>query len=111
MESQDIRLKRIKYLNQLAKYKQEGRPIIFTDETYINSSHTQTHAWEDDTELGLKKPISKGRRLIIVHAGCESGFIPNALLIFRSGTYVSFTHFTTNSFFMQGLNLETTTMI
>lgn len=43
-------------------------------------------AWSDDSLEGLKAPISKGQRLIIVHAGGEEGFIPNALLIFKSGT-------------------------
>lgn len=85
MESHDIRLKRIRYLNELMQYKQEGRPIIFTDETYIHSSHTQPHEWSDNSVLGLKKPVSKGQRLIIVHAGGTSGFVPNARLIFTSG--------------------------
>lgn len=85
VESYDIRAKRIKYLRQLQIYMREGRPIVFTDESYIHSSHTQTKEWADDSLLGLKKPISKGQRLIMVHAGGREGFIPNALLIFPSG--------------------------
>lgn len=65
----------------------EGRPMIFTDESYIHSSHTQTKEWADDSLLGLKKPASKGQRLIMVHAGGREGFIPNALLIFPSGNW------------------------
>lgn len=53
---------------------QDDRPLISTDESYPDSSL-----------LGLKAPISKGNRLIIVHAGGKMGFIPNALLLFRSG--------------------------
>ena len=33
----------------------------------------------------MKSPISKGKRLIIVHAGYKEGFVKNALLIFKSG--------------------------
>ncbi|KAK9759305.1 hypothetical protein QE152_g143 [Popillia japonica] len=77
VESYDIRAKRIKYLRQLQIYMREGRPIVFTDESYIHSSHTQTKEWADDSLLGLKKPISKGQRLIMVHAGGREGFIPN----------------------------------
>lgn len=67
------------------QYRAEGRSIVYTDETYIHSSHTQEHRWSDQSGKELKKPISKGKRLIIVHAGGEMGFIQNALLIFKSG--------------------------
>lgn len=85
MESHDIRVKRIHYLKKLVQFKNEGRPIYFTDETYLHSSHTQPHEWSDNSSAGLKKPVSKGNRLIIVHAGGVTGFVPNALLIFSSG--------------------------
>ncbi|XP_045459312.1 uncharacterized protein LOC123669766 [Melitaea cinxia] len=42
--------------------------------------------WADCSTAGLKKPISKGQRVVIVHAGSEAGFVPNALLTFKSGT-------------------------
>ncbi|KAL0830040.1 hypothetical protein ABMA28_003498 [Loxostege sticticalis] len=63
-----------------------GRPIIYTDESYVGSSHSSQKAWTDGTTKGLKKPISKGQRVVIVHAGSETGFIPNALLTFKAGT-------------------------
>lgn len=40
----------------------------------------------DESSKGLKKPISKGQRIVIVHAGSEAGFVPNALLLFEAGT-------------------------
>lgn len=33
MEKMDIRIKRTKYLRLLNKYKSQGRPIVYTDET------------------------------------------------------------------------------
>lgn len=42
--------------------------------------------WSDGSSKGLKKPIAKGQRIVIVHAGCEAGFVPNALLLFKAGT-------------------------
>lgn len=85
MEKHEIRLKRIDYLKNLVKFRNEKRPIIYTDETFIHSSHTTEKGWYDDSLKGLKKPISKGQRLIIVHAGGENGFIQDGLLIFKSG--------------------------
>ena len=85
MESYHIRLKRIQYLRSLSQYLKDGRPIIYTDESYIHSSHTHTKEWCDTSAPALKKPVSKGKRLIMVHAGGKDGFIPNGLLIFPSG--------------------------
>lgn len=85
-ESFDIRYKRIVYLRQLQQYVHEKRPIIFTDESYIHSSHVQSSIWTDgNSSKTFCKPISKGQRLIMVHAGGRCGFVPNALLIFKSG--------------------------
>lgn len=86
IERDDIRLLRIKYLERIKYYRSLGKPIVFLDETYIHAGHTKSKSWSDNSNKGLFKNISKGSRLIIVHAGGEMGFIPNCLLIFKSGT-------------------------
>ncbi|KAL0880990.1 hypothetical protein ABMA27_002142 [Loxostege sticticalis] len=86
IETSNIRYQRIEYLRKIKQYRQEGRPIVYTDESYVDSSHSSQKAWTDGTTKGLKKPISKGQRVVIVHAGSETGFIPNALLTFKAGT-------------------------
>lgn len=86
-ESHDIRLKRINFLRKIIEFRNEGRNIIYTDETYIHSSHVQNKGWYDESLKGLKRPISKGQRLIIIHAGGEKGFVENGLLIFKSGNF------------------------
>ncbi|KAL4710668.1 hypothetical protein ACJJTC_003304 [Scirpophaga incertulas] len=86
IEKSNIRLLRIEFLKTLSKYREEGRPIVYTDESYVDSSHSGSKAWSDGSVKGLKKPISKGQRIVIVHAGSEAGFIPNALLLFKAGT-------------------------
>ncbi|XP_056630789.1 uncharacterized protein LOC130441230 [Diorhabda sublineata] len=84
-KSHDIRLKRINYLKKLIEYRNEGHDICYTDETYIHSSHVKDRGWYDETLKEIKKPISKGQRLIIIHGG-EKGFVNNGLLIFKSVT-------------------------
>lgn len=86
IEQSQIRFQRIEYLRKIKKYREEGRPIIYTDESYVDSSHASHHSWTDGPTKGIKKPISKGNRLVIVHAGGEAGFVPNALLTFKAGT-------------------------
>ena len=55
------------------------------DETYIHSTHTSSHAWDDDLNKTLHSPVGKVPRAIIVHGGGERGFVDNALLMFKSG--------------------------
>jgi hypothetical protein len=69
VEWHDIRSLRVKYLRAIKAYREEGRPVVYTNETYIHSSHTTPHEWNDGSGAGLKAPISKGQRLIIIHAG------------------------------------------
>ena len=52
----------------ITAYREEGRPIVYAGETYIHCSHT-SYTWDDGSGAGLKAPVSKGRRLIIVHTG------------------------------------------
>lgn len=72
----------------MQSYIHENRPIIFTDESYILGTHTQSKESSDNSLLWLKKPISKGNRLIMVHAGGRTGLIEIALLQFKSGIYI-----------------------
>lgn len=83
-EKTDIVHKRIDYLRAIKKFRSEGRPIIYTDETYVHTSHVSNKSWSDSTNEGLHKPTSKGSRFIVVHAGGKTGFVPNALLVYKS---------------------------
>lgn len=85
MEKHDIKFKRFVYLQQIAHYRAEDRSIVYMDETYIHSTHVSSKGWSDDSIAGISAPISKGHRLIVVHAGGEMGFIDNCLIIWKSG--------------------------
>lgn len=85
VEKPEIRHLRIVYLREIRKFRLENRPIVYIDETYLHEGHTSPSEWTLAGTPLVKNPISKGRRLIIVHAGGEDGFVPNALLIFPSG--------------------------
>ena len=39
-----------------------------------------------DSYSGLKVSVSKAKRLIVVHAESENGFVENALQMFQSGS-------------------------
>ncbi|KAF9409265.1 hypothetical protein HW555_011300 [Spodoptera exigua] len=40
IEKSNIRLLRIEFLKTLLKYREEGRSIVYTDESYVDSSHS-----------------------------------------------------------------------
>ncbi len=75
------------YLRKVRKLRQEGKSIVYTDETWVNAHHGFDHVWVDpDGNGGWKQPSGKGNRLIVVHAGSRYGWVPNAALVFRSRT-------------------------
>ena len=84
MERYDIVAWRHRYLDVLRQNRTEGRPVVFLDETYIHASYSVKKCWQTEDEEGVLKSDSTGARWIIVHAGGEMGFIPNAQLIFKS---------------------------
>lgn len=61
----EISFKRFVLLKKLSKYRAEGRPIIYTDESYIDSTHVSGKSWSDDSIAGVATPVSKGARLIL----------------------------------------------
>ncbi|XP_052680568.1 uncharacterized protein LOC128161331 isoform X2 [Crassostrea angulata] len=95
----DIVSMRHTYPRSIRKFREEGRPIVYLDETWLNTNHvargdwvdcprTSTSAFESHREdHGRFVPSGKGFRLIIVDAGSSAvGMIPGSALIFESKT-------------------------
>ncbi|XP_054266927.1 uncharacterized protein LOC128989093 [Macrosteles quadrilineatus] len=79
------------------KSKLKGKVLI--DESYIDSAHVSGKGWSDDTlvSAGVAAPISKGERLIFLHAGGEMGFIPNCLTMWKASKKTGDYHDNVNS--------------
>lgn len=85
MERYDITAWRARYIERLRKNRLvDKRPVVYLDETYIHPTYHAKSCWQSADEDGLLISDSPGKRFIIAHAGSENGFVPNALLIFRS---------------------------
>ncbi|KAL4154003.1 hypothetical protein QTP88_001836 [Uroleucon formosanum] len=92
IERDDIVLWRTKYIQDIRKYRQEGRSIYYLDETWANIGDCMEKIWVDKTvkshrdaflsgfSTGAPNPTGKGKRLIIVHIGSEEGFVNGGLL-------------------------------
>ena len=92
-ERPEARELRAKFLRDIDRYRREQYNIVYLDETWLNKNHCRAAAWYPSFDL-LKElikqqavdfhpipniPTGKGKRLIILHAGCAStGFIPHA---------------------------------
>ncbi len=83
MERADVVNSRVEFLRKIKKLREDGRTIVYTDETFVHSAHTMHRSWQSK-DISLKVPFSKGQRLIIVHAGTEAGFIKGASLVFKA---------------------------
>ena len=82
MESMTIVAWRYKYLLEIEKYRSQGYLIVYLDETWFDSHDTVKKIWTDCTkESALSAPVSKGKRVVICHAGSVKGFVENALLL------------------------------
>ena len=68
---------------QYASLDDNDYDIIYTDETWVNSHHTNDYIWLDkDESSGWKVSSGKGTQLIVVHAGGVEGWVDGADLVF-----------------------------
>lgn len=82
MESRRIVDIRQEYLRKIKEYRESNRTIIYLDETWFDTHDTVSYGWVDTTQnCSLNAPCSRGKRVIILHAGSKNGFVPNALLL------------------------------
>lgn len=82
MESQRLRTWRFNFLQEIKKYRSENRSIIYLDETWFDTHDTVSKGWVDSSKnCKTKAPSNKGKRITIIHAGSENGFVPNCLLL------------------------------
>ncbi|XP_022183156.1 uncharacterized protein LOC111042762 [Myzus persicae] len=96
IEKLEIILWRRIYLREIKRYREEGRPIYYLDETWVNAEDVNSKVWFDKTvtsaymasseglSTGAVNPTGKGKRLIVCHIGSQDGFVPGGLLCFES---------------------------
>ena len=75
---------RCAYLRRIKAYREQGLNLVYIDETWIETGYTAKFCWQSKEEPGVYESISKGERLVIVHAGGKKGFVPNALEVLNA---------------------------
>ena len=67
------------FFREIKKMREQGRLIIYLDETWVNHRHSKAKAWEDTAEERAmsEPPSGKGKILIFLHAGFSQGLLPD----------------------------------
>jgi hypothetical protein len=82
METPRLKKWRWEYITQIRKYRQECRYVVYLDETWYDTHDMVKRGISDGTNnCCLKSVPSKGKRIIILHAGGTDGWASNALLL------------------------------
>jgi len=83
-EDPAIKAQRTNYIDTVRQYRQAGRTIYYTDETWANKNMSMYRSWNDRSlNSKIKVPSGKGGRIIIAHAGSrETGLVEGASLVF-----------------------------
>lgn len=89
MEREDIVVARNKYLRIIEQNRNCDRTTrraeVYLDETRVNQNECVDKCWTDPGgTVGPKTKTGRGARFIVLYAGGAQGFIPGALLMFRS---------------------------
>ncbi|KAF8795047.1 hypothetical protein HNY73_002945 [Argiope bruennichi] len=82
---------RFRFLREMKKFREAKRNFVYIDETWLDSNLSSEKCWRDE-KIGAAIKDSSGHHLIVVHAGSESGFVPNAGLIFKAGSAIGDYH-------------------
>ncbi|KAJ4450356.1 hypothetical protein ANN_01777 [Periplaneta americana] len=82
MESSRIVTWRYKYLNTLRSKRSAGHKIIFLDETWYDTHDVPKKGWDDGCcSCAFNAPVSRGKRIMVLHAGSSDGWVPNCLFL------------------------------
>jgi transposase len=86
MERSDIILSRTQFLRNIKRYREENRPIVYLDETWIDSNLTFGKCWQTNGTVGVLETGNASRRIIVLCAGGDMGFIPNSNLLYKANS-------------------------
>ena len=68
--------------SKIKKLRAEGYTPVYLDKTWFDSHETVSHLLSDGSKsCSLRGPVSRGKRIVIAHAGTSNGFISGSLLL------------------------------
>ncbi|XP_068235545.1 uncharacterized protein [Palaemon carinicauda] len=89
-ESLDIVCKRIRALRALKQYREEGRQVVYLDETWFTTRMSHNKEWVGTTQPSTTNthsrqvPPGNGERVVVVAAGTNKGLIEDSFLCYTA---------------------------
>lgn len=77
-----IRILRNIYLKKIEDYRTQAKNIIYLDKTWYDTHDVCKRDWADGSiKTALDVSSSRGKRIIILHAGGKNGFVKDCLML------------------------------
>ncbi|KAJ4447175.1 hypothetical protein ANN_09176 [Periplaneta americana] len=81
----------------IRKLREEGKPILYLDETWVDTNLTFRKCWQHKDVTGVLTTVNASNRLIVVHLGGINGFVEGCELVYKAGTATGDYHGQMNS--------------
>jgi len=106
-EDEDNVALRVKYIANYFKYIDEGRYMVYMDESWINKNARPGKVWHDGTsETVFDVPHGKGARWILIGAGGKNGWVENSFRMWKGNVKSEDYHHEMNTEIFEDWNLK-----
>lgn len=102
-ETLDIVCRGVNALRSLMKHRQEGRRVVYVDETWFTTRMHNSKEWVDTTQpttsaiFSRQVPPGEGEHFVVVAGGTDEGFIDESFLCYTAKNKTGDYHGETNS--------------